>query len=93
MQRKIGTSLKILTLVLLPVIFFFATICIGRYSVSVNDVYASFKALFTGNHTEIDPKIYSVVIGIRAQRALQGLLVGASLAASGAASKACLEIH
>lgn len=75
---------KIIILILLPILFFIGTLCIGRYPVSVSDVCRCLGAFITGNTDGVDSKIYAIVINIRAQRALQGLLVGASLAASGA---------
>ena len=83
-MKKTGKSiLTVLILVLLPIVFFFGTICIGRYSVSIPDVFASIKAVFSGSPDGVDNQTYIVVTGIRIPRALIGLLVGASLAASG----------
>ncbi|MBQ6752450.1 MAG: iron ABC transporter permease [Clostridia bacterium] len=76
--------LKVLVLVALPVVFFLGTICIGRYPVSLGEVLGCFKAFFTCDMGAVSQQTYAVVMSIRAQRALQGLLVGASLAASGA---------
>ena len=82
MKRK--SLIKAVVLVLLPVMFFMMTLCTGRYTVSVADVFRCFEKLLTGIDTGIDMQVYSVVTSIRLQRGIQGLLVGASLAASGA---------
>lgn len=71
-------------MIVLPVLFLLATICIGRYSVSVPDVFRCFLTAITGNDMGIDQQTYSVVMHVRLQRGIQGLLVGASLAVSGA---------
>lgn len=71
-------------MIVLPVMFLLATICIGRYSVSVPDVFRCFLTAITGNDMGIDQQTYSVVMHVRLQRGIQGLLVGASLAVSGA---------
>lgn len=76
--------IKTLVLIVLPVMFLLATICIGRYSVSVPDVFRCFLTAITGNDMGIDQQTYSVVMHVRLQRGIQGLLVGASLAVSGA---------
>lgn len=76
--------IKTLVLIVLPVLFLLATICIGRYSVSVPDVFRCFLTAITGNDMGIDQQTYSVVMHVRLQRGIQGLLVGASLAVSGA---------
>lgn len=76
--------IKAVVLIVLPVMFLLATICIGRYSVSVPDVFRCFLTAITGNDLGIDQQTYSVVMHVRLQRGIQGLLVGASLAVSGA---------
>lgn len=84
MLKHWNTVQRTLLLVLLPVLFFLATLCIGRYPVSIPEVFYSFKSALTGTLAGVDQQTYTVVMNIRLQRALQGLLVGASLAASGA---------
>lgn len=84
LTKTMKTGAKVSLLIILPVVFFVGTICIGRYSVSVVDVFKSFFTAITGIDTGVELKTYTVVVGIRLQRSLQGLLVGASLAASGA---------
>lgn len=76
--------IKALILIALPLIFFTATICIGRFSVSPGDVFRSIITAITGADLGIDEQTFNVVINLRVPRALQGLLVGACLAASGA---------
>lgn len=71
--------------IVLPIIFFVGTICIGRFTVSPVKVWDCFIQFFTGHNRGIDAQTYTVVINIRAQRALLGLLVGAALATSGTA--------
>lgn len=74
-------------LILLPILFFLASICIGRYSVSPAEVAKSFWAALSGVKPEtlgLDQQAYAVVMNLRFERAIQGLLVGASLAVSGA---------
>lgn len=84
MQQRQHNFIKGAVLVILPLLFFMAAICIGRYSVSAADVLKSFWTAATGMDTGVAPKTYAVVVGIRFQRAIQGLLVGAALASSGA---------
>lgn len=70
-------------IILLPILFLIATLCVGRYSVSLQDVALSFVQLVSGKEL-VSPETFSIVISVRLMRGLQGLLVGASLAASGA---------
>ena len=70
--KKSRDWIKVAVLIALPIIFFVGTICIGRYSIS------------TGTDMGIADKPYAVVMNLRLPRAFQGLIVGASLAVSGA---------
>lgn len=83
--HKTKDCLLIPLFILLPIIFFVGTICVGRFTVSPVEVWNCFVQLFTGQDRGIDAQTYTVVINIRAQRAFLGLLVGAALATSGAA--------
>lgn len=71
-------------LVALPLLFFVGTICIGRYSVSPAEVFKSFVTAVTGADLGLDNLTYKAVMNLRFPRAIQGVLVGASLAVSGA---------
>ena len=75
----------IMGIVLMPVLFFLLTICIGRFSVSIPDVFRSIFELVTGRQMGVSAETYAVVTQIRMPRAFLGLLVGGALAASGAA--------
>ena len=83
-QRKEKKRLKAIILIALPFIFLIGTICIGRYSVSPAEVFKSFWTAITGIDTGVSDQVYAVVVELRFPRALMGLLVGASLAVSGA---------
>lgn len=84
MLKKLNPAVKVFILIIFPVVFFFGTICIGRFSVSLPEVFECLKAAVTGDMSSVDQKTYTIVVNIRAQRALSGVLVGAALAASGA---------
>ena len=75
----------IATLIGLPVVFFIASICIGRFEVTPADVLKSLWSGLTGIDTGVDERTRTVVLAIRLPRSFHGMLVGASLAASGAA--------
>lgn len=71
--------------VIMPIVFLIGTICIGRFSVTPSEVIDCLIQAVTGRDMGVDLQTYTVVVDIRAQRVFLGLLVGASLAASGAA--------
>ena len=83
-EHKEHNLIKAAILIALPLAFFVGTICIGRYSVSPAEVFKSFVEAITGADMGIDEKTYGVVMNLRFPRAIQGILVGASLAVSGA---------
>lgn len=85
-MSKRKKTLAILSLFILPAVFFIASICIGRYSISVGDVVKSILSAISGRKVEgVNYKIFTVVTAIRIPRAVLAVLVGSSLAASGAA--------
>lgn len=84
MLQKLNTVSRALLLILLPLLFFFGTLCIGRYHVSPAEVWTVLSGAVTGHETGISGQTQTVILNVRLPRALQGLLVGASLAASGA---------
>ena len=74
-----------LILIILPIIFFFGTICVGRYYVSFTDILLAFWQGITGQSSSLSPETTAVILQIRLPRAVLGALVGAALSASGAA--------
>ncbi|MBQ8469800.1 MAG: iron chelate uptake ABC transporter family permease subunit, partial [Clostridia bacterium] len=84
MLQKLNTPARLALLLLLPVLFFVGTLCIGRYHVAFREVWGTLSSALTGHETGIPLRTQTVILSVRLPRALQGLLVGASLAASGA---------
>lgn len=84
MLQKLNTLARLALLIILPVLFFVGTLCIGRYHVGAQEVWGTLTNALTGNETDIPLRTQTVILSVRLPRALQGLLVGASLAASGA---------
>lgn len=78
-------SVVAVVLVVLPMVFFFGTICIGRYYVSLTDVWLGLWQGITGRSSGLSTETAAVVLQIRLPRAFLGAMVGAALAASGAA--------
>lgn len=81
-QKK---TLVTIILILLPLFFFFGTLCIGRYYVSLNDVLTTLWQGLTGTRRGVSAETATVILQIRLPRAFQGAMVGAALGASGAA--------
>ncbi|WKY48723.1 iron ABC transporter permease [Eubacteriaceae bacterium ES3] len=84
-MSKRRSFLTAVFLIVLPIIIFIGTICIGRYTVSPLDVFKSLIYGLTGNDSGLPTETTAVVLQIRLPRAFLAVMVGASLAASGAA--------
>ena len=69
---------------LLPVVAFFASICMGRYDITVAEVIKSILQALTGRDYGLTMQTFVLVTQVRIPRTVQGLLVGACLSASGA---------
>lgn len=78
------TAVKRTCVILLPVVAFFVSICLGRYDISVLEVVQSVVQALTGKDYGLSMQTFVLVTQVRIPRTVQGLLVGACLAASGA---------
>ena len=82
------TGLALLVFGILVIVIVLASFCIGRYAVSISEVFSSFGALFShiaaGQPIEFPDPVTSVVINVRLPRVIAALLVGSALAAAGA---------
>lgn len=75
-DRKFVITLIVLSMVL--VVLFFTSMCLGRYSVSIGDVFKFFT------FQTIENRPHRVIEYLRLPRTLIALLIGCSLAVSGA---------
>lgn len=69
----------------MPVLFIFASLFVGRYSITVLDVLKSLVNGLGIGDFELTREISTVVIQLRLPRAIAGACIGAGLAASGTA--------
>lgn len=74
----------VLSLLLIPLVFIFTSLFIGRYSVSVSEVFAALVSPFTGS-AGVSSQTLTVVLQLRLPRAIAAAFVGAGLSASGTA--------
>jgi iron complex transport system permease protein len=72
-----------LLIIAAPLVFLFASLFIGRYPLSVFDIKDVLISFFSGSNTNITHN--NIIQYIRLPRAILGILVGGSLAISGAA--------
>jgi iron complex transport system permease protein len=83
-MKKENHYLAMFVLVLLPVILFFSSFLIGRYPISPIDVILTILSPIFPDFM-VSPSISSIVFNIRLPRIIAAMIVGGSLAISGAA--------
>lgn len=66
-----------------PLVLIFLSIFLGRYPLSISDIFTLAVSFFTGQ--EMEPIHLSLLVHVRLPRAILAALVGGSLAVSGAA--------
>lgn len=72
-------------LVVLLIVVAFASVCVGRYPVSPEELLSILGGLFTGNYGDVDSASVTAVMQVRLPRVIVGLAVGAALSIAGAA--------
>lgn len=82
--KERNNLIKTAVLIAAPIVFFIGSICIGRYGVAPDKVIFSFVQAITGKDMGVADMDLSVVLNVRFPRTIQAVLVGASLAVSGA---------
>ncbi|MFZ5968339.1 MAG: FecCD family ABC transporter permease [Bacillota bacterium] len=74
-----------ITIFLSPIVLSFLTLFIGRYPIPLKDIPGILAYPFFKNYLTMQDTYYTIIWDIRMPRAILAALVGASLAASGAA--------
>ncbi|MCK9268788.1 MAG: iron ABC transporter permease [Alkaliphilus sp.] len=87
-EKKVGNRYKFLILVLIPIIAFFISITLGRYSITIKETITILflKVISKILRVDIDlPKVIETVIfQVRIPRIVTAMIVGSSLTVSGA---------
>ena len=78
-------ELRFLILTVLLIVVAFASVCVGRYSVSPQDFLDIIHGLITGDYGDVDASSVTAVLQVRLPRVIVGLAVGAALSVAGAA--------
>jgi iron complex transport system permease protein len=87
-RRVLGICLLLLAVLFVAVVI---SLRMGAYPISVRDIVATLVNEALGRHTEIPSEFWLVIFGLRLPRIALGILVGASLATSGAGFQALLR--
>ena len=87
-KKKVGNKYKFLILVLIPIIAFFISITLGRYSITVKETITILFLKIVSKILRVDidlPKVIETVIfQVRIPRIITAMIVGSSLTVSGA---------
>ena len=88
MERKLDNNksknnLKFLALILIPIISFFFSITLGRYSITVSDVFKILFAKLLGQATDYPKVLETVIFNVRIPRVIAAMIIGSSLSISG----------
>lgn len=74
-----------LTLILAVIGLALLSLLVGRYPITIKDIFRVLFANATGNHHELSSSIETVLLNIRIPRIMAAIVVGAALSVSGAA--------
>lgn len=83
--KKVSKRLMFILIMLSPIIAVFCSLFIGRYPLTISDVFNAVNEYILSGFSEQTTIEAAIVLDIRLPRALLGVLVGGSLAVSGAA--------
>lgn len=83
MKRKL--TIRYTILIIIPILLGFGALLIGRYGVGSTDTFYILWSLLSGNDVDMTDKAALVITEIRLPRIIASMIVGASLAVSGAA--------
>lgn len=84
-NTRAGGPLIYPVMLLLLILVFLGSICIGRYPIHPGHVFLSFAGALTGRDYGLSMEEMTIILHVRLPRCLVGGLVGAALAASGCA--------
>ena len=83
-EKKNYTRFKFLILILVPVIAFLFSVTLGRYSITVKEVFSIMIAKMLGQDIDYPKVIDTVIFQVRIPRIITAMLVGSALSVSGA---------
>ena len=75
---------KIIVLVLMPILLGIVALTVGRYPVSLADIWQAFTGFF-GSENNLSDTVRTVIFDIRIPRIIAAILIGMALSVSGAA--------
>lgn len=83
--RAVTVRLRIPTLVVLPILVFLLSLTLGRYQVSLGELFTLFGAKLGLTDATVSQEVSTVILNVRLPRIIAAMLIGGGLALSGAA--------
>jgi iron complex transport system permease protein len=83
--KAAATRLRLPALILLPILVFFLSLTMGRYHVSLGEIFTLFSAKLGLTDAAVPANVSTVILNVRLPRIIAALLIGAGLALSGGA--------
>ncbi|MCE5252965.1 MAG: iron ABC transporter permease [Actinomycetia bacterium] len=83
--RAVTVRLRTPTLVVLPILVFLLSLTLGRYQVSLGELFTLFGARLGLADATVSQEVSTVILNVRLPRIIAAMLIGAGLALSGAA--------
>jgi len=83
--RAAAVRLRLPGLILLPILVFLLSLTLGRYQVSLAELFTLFGAKLGLTDATVSQEVSTVILNVRLPRIFAAMLIGAGLALSGAA--------
>ncbi len=83
--KTVAVRLRVPGLIALPILVFLLSITLGRYEVSLGELFNLFGAKLGLTDATVPENVSTVILNVRLPRIIAGMLIGAGLALSGAA--------
>ena len=83
--KAIAARFRLPVLILLPIVVFLLSMTLGRYHVSLSEIFTLFGSKLGLTDATVPEQVNTVILNVRLPRVLVALLIGAGLSLSGAA--------
>ncbi|ABW17777.1 FecCD family ABC transporter permease [Alkaliphilus oremlandii] len=83
-QKKINNKYKLLLLTIIPIIAFFLSITLGRYSITIKEIFIILTSKLLQKDIDYPKVMETVIFQVRIPRIIAAMIVGSSLTVSGA---------
>ena len=83
--KALAVRLRVPGLIVVPILVFLLSLTLGRYSVSLGELFTLFGAKLGLTDATVSQEVSTVILNVRLPRIFAAMLIGAGLALSGAA--------